>query len=430
MFTKSSSVITSSLLKVSKSRVNSALRMPLSTYLAEIPQGPPDAILGLNALFAADANPKKVSLGVGAYRADNGKPLVLDCVREAEKRITTKEMDHEYAGIAGVLSYVDLSLEFAFGKDSAPLKEGRVAAVQTLSGTGACRIAGEFFSRFVGHGTKIYMPNPTWGNHIPIMRDAGLEPAQYTYYNADNCSYNHVGFMKDIESLPDKSLFLLHACAHNPTGCDPSKDEWKEISAAMKKKKHILFFDCAYQGFASGNAETDAFAIRQFVDDGHQFVLSQSFAKNFGLYGQRVGTLSVVCKDEDEKHRIDSQLKLIVRPMYSNPPVHGARVVQEILTDDVLSKQWEGECKAMADRINDMRALLRNKLAELGSSKDWSHITNQIGMFAFTGLTKEQVLKMRADFSIYCTEDGRISIAGVNSNNVDHIAMAMHEVTK
>jgi aspartate aminotransferase len=401
-----------------------------SQYLSEIPQGPPDKILGLNELFKADTNPKKVSLGVGAYRADDGKPLVLDCVREAEKRITEKKMDHEYAGIAGVLNYVDLSLEFAYGKDSIPIKEGRIAAVQTLSGTGACRIAGEFFARFVGKDTPIYMPNPTWGNHIPIMKNAGLTPAEYTYYNPDNCSYNHEGFMKDIESLPNGSVFLLHACAHNPTGCDPSKEQWKELSQAFLKKDHILFFDCAYQGFASGNAETDAFAIRQFVDDGHQFVLSQSFAKNFGLYGQRVGTLSVVCKDAEEKKRIDSQLKLLIRPMYSNPPVHGARIVEEVLLDGALSKKWEGECKGMADRINNMRQLLRDKLAELGSTKDWSHITNQIGMFAFTGLSSEQVLKMRAEYSIYCTEDGRISIAGVNSKNVDHIAEAIHAVSE
>lgn len=399
-------------------------------YLGAVPMGPPDKIIGLNELFKKDTNPKKCSLGVGAYRDNNGKPLVLKSVTEAGNRINQANMEHEYAGIAGVPDYVDLSLGFAYGSDSAPLKEGRVAAVQTLSGTGACRVAGEFFSRFVGKGAKIFMPNPTWGNHIPIMRDAGLEPAQYKYYKEDNCSYDHAGFMSDIAANPEGSVYLIHACAHNPTGCDPSEKEWLELSQQLLKKKAIVFFDCAYQGFASGSAEQDAFAIRQFVKDGHNIMLAQSFAKNFGLYGQRVGTLSVVCKDQEEKERVESQLKIIIRPMYSNPPLHGARIVQEILADSSLKKQWEGECADMSTRIIEMRQLLKDGLAKRGSTKDWSHIVNQIGMFAFTGLTSEQVLKIRSEYSIYCTEDGRISIAGVNSTNVDHIAEAIHAVTK
>ena len=403
--------------------------MSSGRYLRDIPQGPPDKIIGLNDLFKADKHPKKASLGVGAYRDNNGKPLVLDSVKEAENRIINRSMDQEYAGIAGVPGYVEASLKFAYGDNSTPLKEGRVAAVQTLSGTGACRIAGEFFARFVGKGSKIYMPSPTWGNHIPIMRDSGLEPATYKYYRADTCSYDHEGFMADIASNPDESIYLIHACAHNPTGCDPSKEQWHELSQQLLKKA-IIFFDCAYQGFASGNAEQDAYAIRQFVEDGHKIMLAQSFAKNFGLYGQRVGTLSVVCKDVDEKSRIESQLKLIIRPMYSNPPLHGARVVEEVLNDTSLRKSGEKECAAMSQRIIDMRALLRDGLAKKGSTKDWSHITDQIGMFAFTGLSEEQVLKIRDEYSIYFTEDGRISIAGVNSGNIDHIATAIHDVTK
>jgi aspartate aminotransferase len=392
--------------------------------------GPPDKIIGLNGLFQQDSNPKKINLGVGAYRGNDGKPMLLPSVNEAENRINKRKMEHEYAGIAGVPEYVKLSLGFAYGDDSAPVSEGRVAAVQTLSGTGACRVAGEFFGRFVGKGSKIFMPNPTWGNHIPIMKDAGLEPAQYKYYKADTCSYDHHGFMGDIAANPDGSIYLIHACAHNPTGCDPSQEEWRELSKQLLKKKAIVFFDCAYQGFASGSAEKDAFAIRQFVNDGHNIMLAQSFAKNFGLYGERIGTLSVVCKDTEEKERVESQLKIIIRPMYSNPPLHGARIVQEVLSDAGLSKQWAEECADMSSRIIDMRQLLRDGLAKQGSTKDWSHITDQIGMFAFTGLTTEQVLKMRSEYSVYCTDDGRISIAGINSNNVEHLAMAIHEVSK
>ena len=418
---------------LSRMKMSRGMRMLSSAsgaFLRDVPQGPPDKIIGLNDLFKADTNPKKASLGVGAYRDNNGKPMVLDSVKEAEQRIISRGMDQEYAGIAGVPGYVEASLEFAYGDNSIPLKENRVAAVQTLSGTGACRVAGEFFAKFVGKGVKIYMPDPTWGNHIPIMKNSGLEPATYKYYDPSTCSYDHEGFMSDIAANPEGSVYMLHACAHNPTGCDPSKEQWKELSQQLLKKKAIIFFDCAYQGFASGSAEEDAFSIRKFVEDGHNIMLAQSFAKNFGLYGQRVGTLSVVCKDVEEKSRVESQLKLIIRPMYSNPPIHGARVVEEVLNDAILKKKWEGECAAMSKRIIDMRKLLRDGLAEKGSTKDWSHVTNQIGMFAFTGLTTEQVLRMRKEFSIYCTDDGRISIAGINSGNVDHIATAMHEVSK
>lgn len=390
--------------------------------------GPPDKILGLNELFKADSNPLKVSLGVGAYRGDDGKPLVLNVVREAEKRIINAQLDHEYAGIAGLPDYVKLSLKFAYGDDDALLQ--RISAVQSLSGTGACRLAGEFFARFIGEGTKIYMPNPTWPNHIPIMKNAGLEPAQYTYYDASSCSYNHAACVQDVKNAPDGSVFLFHACAHNPTGCDPSKEEWNDLSEVMKSKGHIIFFDSAYQGFASGDSEKDAYAIRRFVADGHNILLSQSFAKNFGLYGERIGTLSVVCQNSEERARVDSQLKLLVRPMYSNPPVHGARIVEQVLGDSALEKEWREECKAMAVRMHEMRVLLKAKLSAAGSTRDWEHITKQIGMFAFTGLTTEQVLDMRAKHSIYCTDDGRISIAGINNSNVEHIAMAMHDVTK
>ena len=233
--------------------------------------GPPDKILGLNVLFKDDKNPRKVSLGVGAYRDNDGKPLVLDVVREAERRIVEAKMDHEYAGIDGLPEYVSLSLKFAYGNDPKLLQ--RISAVQSLSGTGACRLAGEFFSRFMGKGTKIYMPNPTWPNHIPIMKNSGLEPAQYTYYHAESCSYDHAGCLKSIQEAPKGSVFLLHACAHNPTGCDPSKAQWGELSAAMKAQEHVVFFDSAYQGFASGDAEKDAYALRKFVEDGHETVL-------------------------------------------------------------------------------------------------------------------------------------------------------------
>nr|AIT70215.1 aspartate aminotransferase [Desmarestia viridis] len=396
---------------------------------SDMPMGPADPILGLTDAFNKDTDPRKVSLGVGAYRGDNGKPVVLDSVKKAEQLVLDKAMNHEYAGIAGVPEFTKLSLAFAYGKDSSALKENRVAAVQTLSGTGACRVAGELFARFRGEGSAIYVPNPTWGNHIPIFKNAGLEVKKYRYYDPNTVGLDFEGLLSDVQVADDESVFLLHACAHNPTGVDPTRDQWAELSKLMKAKKHIPFFDCAYQGFASGNAEKDAWAIRRFVDDGHSVALAQSFAKNFGLYGERIGALSVVCNDPDEAARVSSQLKIVIRPMYSNPPVYGARLVTEILSDDALSLEWSGECKAMADRIISMRTSLQGHLEALKSTRSWDHITSQIGMFCFTGLTREEVLKIRKDSHIYFTEDGRISMAGITSSNVEYVAQSIFAVT-
>ena len=418
------------LLARSRASMSALSPRPFSAF-ADVPQGPPDAILGLVEAFNADTFPQKVSLSVGAYRDDEGKPYVLDSVKEAEKRNVNADMNKEYAGIVGVQGYVDKAIAFAYGADSAPLNEGRIAAVQTLSGTGACRLAGDFFSRFhIGTGGIIHQPNPTWGNHIPIFKDAGLAVEQYKYFDKATNGLDFSGLMDDVNAADDGSLFLLHACAHNPTGVDPTLEQWKELSALMKKKSHVAFFDCAYQGFASGDADVDAAALRHFVAEGHKIVLAQSFAKNFGLYGERVGALSVVCSSEAEKEAVLSQLKILVRPMYSNPPVNGARIVETILNDAQLEAQWRSECKGMADRIIDMRNLLKTNLESAGSTLPWNHITDQIGMFCYTGLSKDQVQRLRDDHHIYLTGDGRVSMAGVNKNNVDYVAGAIHEVTK
>ncbi|KDO34648.1 hypothetical protein SPRG_00710 [Saprolegnia parasitica CBS 223.65] len=401
------------------------------SWLKDVPMGPADPILGLTEKFNKDTDARKVSLGVGAYRDDNGKPYVLPSVWEAEKRLIDAKKNKEYAGIAGIKEFVDLSLKFAYGDNSKAIKDGRVTGVQTISGTGGCRLAGEFFARFLGKNTPIYLPNPTWGNHIPIMKDAGLDVRRYAYFEPASRGLNFSGLMSDIQGAPEKSVFLLHACAHNPTGVDPTKEQWAAISKAMKEKNHVVFFDCAYQGFASGDADRDAAAIRQFVEDGHNIVLSQSYAKNFGLYGERVGALSVVCKDADEAARAESQLKILIRPMYSNPPIHGALLVSTILGDDKLKRQWYGECKSMADRIISMRSLLKANIAKIdGSTTEWNHITDQIGMFCYTGLTEPQVDRMMAKHHIYLTKDGRISMAGVNSKNVEYIAEAIAEVVQ
>lgn len=320
------------------------------------------------------------------------------------------------------------ALKFGYGADSTPLEEKRIQGVQALSGTGGLRVMGEALRK---HGHQhIYVPNPTWGNHIPIFTNAGLEVRKYRYYDAENSDLDFDGMVEDIREMPPGSCVLLHACAHNPTGMDPSLDQWKRLSDVVKEKKLLPFFDCAYQGFASGDAEKDAAAVRMFVDDGHLIVMVQSFSKNFGLYGHRVGALSVVGNSEEEASRVISQLKMIIRPMYSNPPRHGARVVSTILSDHTLTQSFLEQCKGMADRINSMRTVLRTRLEESGSTKPWDHVTKQIGMFAYSGMNKDQVAMLRDKHHIYCTMDGRISMAGVTSSNVDYIADAIQDVTK
>lgn len=399
-----------------------------SSHWAQYEMGPPDPIVGLNEAFAHDDFENKVNVGVGAYRGDDGRPFVLPVVRKAEKMMEGHHLDHEYLPIAGDPIFVKLATEFVYGENSAPIAEGRLAAVQTLSGTGGLRVFGEFLKK--GGHEHIYVPNPTWGNHIPIMTNAGLEVRKYSYYNVDTSGLDFEKMMADIKDMPAGSCILLHACAHNPTGMDPTLEQWAEISKAVKDYKLVPFFDCAYQGFASGNAPKDAAAIRMFVEDGHSIALVQSFSKNFGLYGQRVGALSVVCADPEEAKKVTSQLKITIRPMYSNPPKHGAHIVRTILGSEALTGEFIDQCKGMADRINDMRASLRTNLEQAGSTRNWEHITKQIGMFAFSGMNKDQVMAIREKHHIYCTLDGRISMAGVTSGNVAYMADAIHDVTK
>jgi aspartate aminotransferase len=251
-------------------------------------------------------------------------------------------LDKEYLGITGLAEYQKAAATLAYGKDSTVLKEGQIVTCQSISGTGALRIGGEFLARFYQGkgGKKIWMPTPTWGNHGNIFRDSGLEVGQYRYFDKKTNGLDFSGLMEDLKKISNESLVLLHACAHNPTGVDPTQEQWKEISKICKEKNHTLFFDMAYQGFASGDPTTDAFALRYFVKEGHQVLLAQSFAKNLGLYGERVGLFSLVTDSKEEAKRVDSQVKILVRPMYSNPPMNGARIVKEVLTNEELCQEW------------------------------------------------------------------------------------------
>jgi len=401
-----------------------------SSWWANVQMGPPDAILGVTEAFRRDTNPKKINLGVGAYRDDNGKPHVLPSVLKAEKRMTEKGLDKEYAGIAGVPEFIKYAIRLALGDDNKQVADGFNATVQGISGTGSLRIGGAFLNAFFPGPKDVYLPTPSWGNHTPIFKHSGLNVKAYRYYQPSTCGFDFQGALEDINKIPEKSIILLHACAHNPTGVDPKPEQWAELSALIKKRNLYPFFDMAYQGFASGDVDKDAFAVRLFIKEGHQIALAQSFAKNMGLYGERAGAFSLLCSSKEEADRTMSQLKILIRPMYSNPPIHGARLVAEILGDAALKREWLGDVKEMADRIISVRSTLRANLKKLGSARNWEHITDQIGMFCFTGMNQQQCERLSKEFSIYLTKDGRISMAGVTSKNVEYLAQAIHAVTK
>lgn len=414
-------------------RVSSVFASPTSggaggSVFAHLVQAPEDAILGVTIAYNKDPSPIKLNLGVGAYRTEEGKPLVLNVVRKAEQQlINDRSRIKEYLPIVGLVEFNKLSAKLILGADSPAIRENRVTTVECLSGTGSLRVGGEFLARHY-HQKTIYIPQPTWGNHPKIFTLAGLSVKTYRYYDPSTRGLNFQGLLEDLGAAPQGSIVLLHACAHNPTGVDPTLEQWEQIRKLMRSKGLMPFFDSAYQGFASGSLDTDAKPIRMFVADGGELLVAQSYAKNMGLYGERVGALSIVCKAADVAGRVESQLKLVIRPMYSNPPIHGASIVAVILRDRNLFNEWTLELKAMADRIISMRKQLFEALRARGTPGDWTHIIKQIGMFTFTGLNPAQVSYMTKEYHIYMTSDGRISMAGLSSKTVPHLADAIHAV--
>ncbi|GJJ09742.1 hypothetical protein Clacol_003966 [Clathrus columnatus] len=427
------------MLSVLRSGVPRLSARSVSTW-SHIPAGPPDPILGVTEAFKADTSAKKINLGVGAYRDENGKPYVLPSVQKAEQILTGKKLDKEYLPITGLAEFTREAVKLAYGVDSVPLKENRIAVTQSISGTGALRVGGAFIARHYPHENRkiIYIPKPSWGNHTPVFRDSGLEVRGYRYFNKATVGLDFAGLKEDLRAAPERSIVLLHACAHNPTGVDPTPEQWKEISDIVQEKQLFPFFDMAYQGFASGSTSRDAFAVRYFVEQGHQIALAQSFAKNMGLYGERVGAFSLVTADPAERARVDSQIKIVVRPMYSNPPLHGAHIAATILSNPDIYAQWEQEVKGMAERIISMRDKLYNALThDLGTPGKWDHIKSQIGMFrqvvpaiSFTGLTADQTKALAEKAHVYMTADGRISMAGLNNSNIGYFAESVHKAVK
>lgn len=403
------------------------------SVFSEVPQAPPVAVFKLTADFREDSHPQKVNLGVGAYRTDECQPWVLPVVKKVE-RLTVEDssLNHEYLPILGLPEFRSASSKVALGDDSPAIKENRVGAVQALGGTGALRIGGEFLRRWYNGtnntATPIYVSSPTWENHNAVFADAGFKDIRpYHYWDAAKKGLDLSGLLDDLEKAPEGSVFVLHACAHNPTGTDPSQDEWKQMAEVMKRRKLFAFFDSAYQGFASGNLEKDAWAIRYFVSEGFELFVAQSFSKNFGLYNERVGNLTVVAQDNENLGRILSQMEKIVRTTWSNPPSQGARIVSKTLNCPELFAEWKGNVKTMADRVLLMRDQLKAKLQALGTPGTWDHITQQIGMFSFTGLNPKQVEYMIKEKHVYLMASGRINMCGLTSKNIDYVAQSIHD---
>ncbi|KAI1775740.1 pyridoxal phosphate-dependent transferase [Hypoxylon cercidicola] len=425
----------------SVSRVKSLARQmapPSATnFTAEVvPLAPEDPLFGLMRAYRADQDPKKVDLGIGAYRDDNAKPWVLPVVKKADETLRNDpELNHEYAPIAGIASFTSKAAELILGGvDSPAIKEKRVTSVQTISGTGAVHLGALFLARFYTGSKKVYISDPTWANHNQIFSNVGIPIAQYPYFSKETKGLDFEGMKAALHGAPEGSIILLHACAHNPTGVDPTMEQWKEIAELLRVKKHFPFFDTAYQGFASGDLMRDNAAVRYFVDQGFELVVAQSFAKNFGLYGERAGCFHVVTAPAPDAEstigRIASQLAILQRSEISNPPLYGARIASIVLNDPKLFAEWEENLRTMSGRIITMRKALRAKLEELGTPGTWNHITDQIGMFSFTGLTEPQVLKIRSDFHIYMTKNGRISMAGLNTKNVEYVAKAIDQIVR
>jgi len=397
---------------------------------SHIPKAPPDPILSLTERYRNDPSDLKVNLGVGAYRTDNGSPLVLRCVKRAEQAIFDEQeggsVTKEYAPIEGLPPFNEKACELVFGKNCLALDQDRVASVQALSGTGALRVAFSFLYENV-NPPAVYIPTPSWGNHAKIVPASGLNVVHYPHFDQSSRMLEEEGLLKSLSDAPAGSVVLLHACAHNPTGVDPSEDQWHRILDTIQQNNLVPFFDVAYQGFATGDFDADAFPVRLFEHAGLDMIVAQSFAKNMGLYGERVGALHVVTQSEDEATNVKSQLKQSIRPMYSSPPVHGALIADRVMSDPELKQLWEVEVNQMTGRIKRMRTMLRSELERLQAPGDWSHITSQIGMFSFTGLTAAQCANMIHKWHVYMTSDGRISLAGLSDGTCPYVAEAIKD---
>ena len=391
-----------------------------------VEMAPRDPILGLNDQFAADTNPAKVNLGVGVYYDDNGKLPLLQCVQAAEKQMMEVPKARGYLPIDGIAAYDSAVKGLVFGADSEPVTSGRVATVQCIGGTGGLKVGADFLKR-LNPDAKVLISDPSWENHRALFSNAGFTVESYPYYDAATRGINFAGMLAALNAAPAGTVVVLHACCHNPTGYDITGAQWDEVIAAVKAKNLVAFLDMAYQGFGYGLAE-DGAVIGKFVAAGLNFFVSTSFSKSFSLYGERVGGLSVVCASQEEAGRVLSQLKIVIRTNYSNPPIHGGTVVAMVLNTPELRALWEKELGEMRVRIKAMRQKLVDGLKAAGVKEDMSFITQQIGMFSYSGLSKDQMVRLRDEFGVYGTDTGRMCVAALNSKNIDYVCASIAKV--
>jgi aromatic-amino-acid transaminase len=391
-----------------------------------VQMAPRDPILGLNEQFAADTNPHKVNLGVGVYFDDNGKLPLLQCVQQAEKAMMDKPTARGYLPIDGIAAYDSAVKGLVFGPESEPVKSGRVATVQGLGGTGGLKIGADFLKKLLPTA-KVLISDPSWENHRALFTQAGFTVETYAYYDADKRGVNFEGMLASLKAAPAGTIVVLHACCHNPTGYDITAAQWDQVVQVVKAQGLTAFLDMAYQGFGHGIQE-DGAVMAKFVAAGLNFLVSTSFSKSFSLYGERVGALSVLCADKEEADRVLSQLKIVIRTNYSNPPTHGGAVVAAVLSNPELRALWEKELGEMRVRIKDMRQKLVDGLKAAGVQQDMSFITDQIGMFSYSGLNKDQMVRLRTEFGVYGTDTGRMCVAALNSKNIAHVCASIAKV--
>lgn len=392
-----------------------------------IPLLPDDPILGLPLIFAKETRTNKVNLGIGAYKTAEGHPLILKCVHEAEQRIWQQNLNKEYPPIDGDKEFNQCAAELILGSDLSSIGPNRIYTSQTIGGSGALRVGGEFYSRLIGR--HIFLPQPSWPNHQPLFEKSGLNVGNYPYFDVKTNRLDFQGMCGGIKKLPPSEIILLHASCHNPTGVDPTPEQWQVLSKIIKQRGLFPLFDFAYQGFGS-SIDGDAQAVRQFALDGHEMMVTYSFSKNFGLYGERVGLLLIIANEQERTGPIGSQVRALIRGNYSTPPLQGARIVKTILQSKELKQAWKDELKTMCTRLQDMRQTLYKTLILYEIDRDFSTILEQKGLFSFIGLTPSQVDRLREEYAIYMPPNGRINLAGLNHANVEYVAKALIAVMR
>ncbi|AXA67966.1 MULTISPECIES: amino acid aminotransferase [Pseudomonas] len=398
------------------------------SLFSAVEMAPRDPILGLNEAYNADARPHKVNLGVGVYYDEQGRIPLLRAVAEAEQQRVAAQAPRGYLPIEGIAAYDQAVQHLLFGAESSLVREGRAITVQAVGGTGALKIGADFLKRLLPDAV-VAISDPSWENHRALFEGAGFPVQNYRYYDAASNGLNRAGFLADLQALPERSVLVLHACCHNPTGVDLQPADWQAVLDVVKARNLVPFLDIAYQGFGDG-IEEDAQAVRLFADSGLTFLVSSSFSKSFSLYGERVGALTLVSESREESARVLSQVKRVIRTNYSNPPTHGATIVASVLSDPELRALWEAELGEMRQRIRTMRNALVEGLAAAGATRDFAFVNAQRGMFSYSGLTAEQVERLKSEFGIYAVSTGRICVAALNERNLPPTVQAIAAVLK